>query len=279
MSNKGKVSIIMPTYNRAFCLWKAILSIQAQTFTNWELIVVDDRSTDDTYKLMREFKADARIKYYKNEGKHSAAGARQTGLEIADGDYIAYLDSDNTVLNNWLAIMVDRLGRYPEAVFAYPDMNFSMMILEKEDNKVVRETSKYAFEPTIENLWSHKFEGDPNGLVHLGSAKKNLKWDLDLTLYEDYDYSLQLASQYPKGILYVPLALVNYIRLYGEAGVCNDVNYDDIIKNLKYLKEKYQNNPLWTNNNWYDELITKYEEFAAQGKTPRERIVEKYGSR
>ena len=279
MRIKGKVSIIMPTYNRAFCLWKAILSIQSQTYTDWELIVVDDRSTDDTYKLVREFKADSRIKYFINNGKHSAAGARQTGLEIADGDYIAYLDSDNTVSSNWLATMVDRLKRYPEAVFAYPDMNFSMMILEGEDYKVVRETSKYAFEPTVENLWNHKFEGDPNGLVHLGKARKHLKWDLNLSLYEDYDYSLQLASKYPNGMLYIPLALVNYVRLYGEAGVCNDVNYSDIIKNLKYLKKKYAANSLWTQSNWYDELIGKYEVFAAQGKTPRERIVEKYGSR
>ena len=59
-----KFSIIIPTYNRGYILWKTIQSVQNQSWNDWELIVVDDGSTDDTKKVVREFQSDPRIHYF-----------------------------------------------------------------------------------------------------------------------------------------------------------------------------------------------------------------------
>ncbi len=274
-----KVSIIMPTFNRAFSIWKSILSVQQQTYTNWELLIVDDNSTDDTRKLMREFVIDTRIKYLTNKGSKGAAGARQFGLEHATGEYISYLDSDNTVLTNWLSIMVNKLRSDSRAVIAYPNMNFSIMILENEIPRLLKEESSYKADPNSSNLWNHTFEGDPNGMVLKKTAQSKARWDTGLSLFEDYDYSLQLARNFPEGIVHVPLVLVNYTRLYGEAGVCNDAGYDVIISNLEYLKNKYTGVEEWEEQTWYDELIEKYTNLSVAGETPIGRILKKYGVR
>ncbi|RJE90838.1 glycosyltransferase family 2 protein [Paenibacillus sp. 1011MAR3C5] len=90
------VSIVMPTFNRAKVISGAIESILRQSYTNWELIVVDDRSTDDTEEVIREWtKSDSRIRYVRNERAKGPGGARNTGMLAADGEYLAFLDSDD----------------------------------------------------------------------------------------------------------------------------------------------------------------------------------------
>ncbi len=272
-----KVSIVMPTYNRAYVLWKAILSIQSQTHSNWELVVVDDRSTDDTEKLMREFRADHRIKYVKNQFAHSPAGARKQGYQLASGDYIAYLDSDNTAYSTWLESSLEKFSSNKEIKFLYPALNFRLLHLVDGEFRTYKEESTKSPYPTIADLWSHEFEGDPNGLIHIAEATKLIEgWDESLTLYEDYDYSLQLAKVYPEGFSYLPLVLINYTRLYGEMGICNDATYESIVTNLKRLDDKYKDYSEWTNRNWHSDLIKKYQEYDKQGVKPIDRIVSKY---
>lgn len=90
------VSIITPVYNREKQLPKAIDSVIKQTYRNWELIIIDDRSTDNTKEAVsRYIGKDKRIKYIKNTHKQGPAGARNQGIEVAKGDYIAFLDSDD----------------------------------------------------------------------------------------------------------------------------------------------------------------------------------------
>ena len=88
------VSIILPTYNRAHTLRKAVDSILNQTYKDFELIVVDDGSTDDTYNLIKSIN-DYRIVYVKHEKNKGAAAARNTGIKLAKGKYIAFQDSDD----------------------------------------------------------------------------------------------------------------------------------------------------------------------------------------
>src|SRR5580704_19397684 len=93
-SMKTLFSIIIPTYNRGYILWKTIQSVQKQVYPYWELLIIDDGSTDDTEKVVAEFQQDPRILYEKR--KNSGANkARNYGLEKAKGDLIAYLDSDD----------------------------------------------------------------------------------------------------------------------------------------------------------------------------------------
>lgn len=89
------VSIIMPSYNTALYITDSIQSVLAQTYENWELIIVDDCSTDNTDEVVRPFLTDIRIRYIKNEQNLGAANSRNKALKEAKGRWIAFLDSDD----------------------------------------------------------------------------------------------------------------------------------------------------------------------------------------
>jgi glycosyltransferase involved in cell wall biosynthesis len=89
------ISCVVPSYNRAHLLKEAIESTLCQTYPNWEMIIVDDKSTDHTAEMVATYqKQDARIKYYLNKEK-GVSSARNLGIEMAQGNYIAFLDDDD----------------------------------------------------------------------------------------------------------------------------------------------------------------------------------------
>ncbi|MFM7681211.1 MAG: glycosyltransferase family 2 protein, partial [Bacteroidota bacterium] len=95
-------SIIIPTYNRANLLPETIRSVQNQTFEDWECIVVDDGSTDNTNQVVEEIiKLDSRIKYVFQENAERSA-ARNNGIRNSYGEYICFLDSDDHFLSDHL---------------------------------------------------------------------------------------------------------------------------------------------------------------------------------
>lgn len=92
------ISIIIPTFNRAGVIGAAIKSVREQTFQDWECIIVDDHSTDDTKHVIDAITREApRFSYLPNARKKGAPGARNTGLLAAVGEYVVFFDSDNTM--------------------------------------------------------------------------------------------------------------------------------------------------------------------------------------
>jgi glycosyltransferase involved in cell wall biosynthesis len=90
------VTVLIATYNRARYIADAILSVQAQTFTQWQIIVLDDASTDDTESIVRKLtEQDPRITYIKHAQNKGIAGNRNAGLALAQSPYVAILDSDD----------------------------------------------------------------------------------------------------------------------------------------------------------------------------------------
>jgi teichuronic acid biosynthesis glycosyltransferase TuaG len=90
------VSIIMPAFNSARYIKEAINSVSFQTYNNWELIVIDDGSRDDTVKIVEEIsKKEPRIRFYKNENNQGVSATRNRGISLANGEWIAFLDSDD----------------------------------------------------------------------------------------------------------------------------------------------------------------------------------------
>lgn len=92
--NNPKVSVIIPTHNRAILVDRAINSVLAQTYRDFELIIVDDGSTDNTEKVVKSFK-DTRIRFFRHEHNEGAPAARNTGIKMARGEYVTFLDSDD----------------------------------------------------------------------------------------------------------------------------------------------------------------------------------------
>lgn len=115
--NSPKVSVVIPAYNQADYLGQAIQSVINQTYQDWELIVVDDGSTDNTAKVLSRF-SDARISYIYQANK-GLPGARNTGIELSSGEYLAFLDSDDYYHPEKLATQVAHLARHPELGLSY----------------------------------------------------------------------------------------------------------------------------------------------------------------
>jgi glycosyltransferase involved in cell wall biosynthesis len=113
---KGLVSVVLPTFNRAQCVRAAIQSMIAQTYTNFEVLTIDDGSTDDTEDtIRREFGQDPRIRYVK-QSNSGVASARNAALALAVGEFIAFLDSDDTWYPWKLELQLACLTRLPTSV-------------------------------------------------------------------------------------------------------------------------------------------------------------------
>jgi glycosyltransferase involved in cell wall biosynthesis len=110
------VSIIIPTYNRRATLERALQSIYAQTYDDYEIIVVDDASTDGTAAWLQ---ADPRLKVIVLPSNRGAAAARNVGIAAAQGDLMAFLDSDDEWVYDYLEKQVQALAVEPEAVLSY----------------------------------------------------------------------------------------------------------------------------------------------------------------
>jgi glycosyltransferase involved in cell wall biosynthesis len=111
-----RVSVVIPTYNRASFVREAIDSVLAQTFTDFELIVIDDGSTDDTPAVLAPY--GNRIRYIRQENRGEGM-ARNAGLAVATGEWVSFLDSDDLMLPDNLSALVALVDARPEIDVAY----------------------------------------------------------------------------------------------------------------------------------------------------------------
>jgi glycosyltransferase involved in cell wall biosynthesis len=111
-----RVSIVLPTRNRRELLLHAIASVRAQSHTNWELVVVDDGSTDGSAEAVAAL-GDQRIRVVRGEGE-GAAAARNRGLAVATGDWVTFLDDDNTMAPHWVKAIA-RFAQHPVSRVLY----------------------------------------------------------------------------------------------------------------------------------------------------------------
>jgi glycosyltransferase involved in cell wall biosynthesis len=117
------VSVIVPTYNRAYCLARALDSILCQTYEALEVVVIDDGSTDNTRELVSSrYAHDARVRYFYEENRGVTA-ARNQGIKLSRGDYVAFLDSDDTWERWKLELQVACLRHCPEIGMVWTDMD------------------------------------------------------------------------------------------------------------------------------------------------------------
>lgn len=127
----GLVSVIMPSYNTAKYIEKAIRSVIFQTYSDWELLIVDDCSTDNTDDVVRQFLSDERITYLKNERNLGAAISRNKALSKARGRWVAFLDSDDfwdeKKIENHLKFMQERKSVFSCTSYNVVDENYKLI--------------------------------------------------------------------------------------------------------------------------------------------------------
>jgi glycosyltransferase involved in cell wall biosynthesis len=117
--NVPKVSIVIPTYNRARCVGNAVESVLSQTFEDFEILVVDDGSTDNTKDVLKKYAGNIRYIYQENQER---CIARNNGIKHSKGEYIAFLDSDDIWLPHKLQAQVSILDQNPQVGLVYGQM-------------------------------------------------------------------------------------------------------------------------------------------------------------
>lgn len=118
-----KVSVVIPAFNRGYILGEAIQSVLDQVHRNFELIIVDDGSTDDTNQVVRGFK-DGRIRLLRHPRNAGVAAARNTGLAAAQGEFISFLDSDDIWHTDKLARELAFLANCPKSDAVFTDLKY-----------------------------------------------------------------------------------------------------------------------------------------------------------
>lgn len=145
MENKStlvKFSVIMPTFNNAAFIRRAIISLLRQSFSDWELIIINDGSTDDTYLRIKDFLNDSRIRYVENDVNRGLGVALNKGIEEAKYEYIAYLPADDFYYTNHLESLAVKFQNSPDVILAFSGIKYeysdSLSYAENTETKHIR---------------------------------------------------------------------------------------------------------------------------------------------
>lgn len=190
-----KFSIIIPTYNRAAFLPAAIESVLLQTHSNWELIVVDDGSTDNTREVVTAY-TDSRINYvFQPNAERSAA--RNNGIAHATGDYVCFMDSDNEMLPTRLAGLQQALSSYPNPAAFYTDIIYRN---PKTNVELLKEGIPFSF-PINKDTLLRTVIATPQLCCSLEVLKKH-QFNTQLSIGEDTELIARITDEYP--LVYLP---------------------------------------------------------------------------
>ena len=247
-------SVILPTFNRAKFIESAVNSVVNQNYSNWELIIIDNFSEDNTQQIVEKFK-DSRIKYvkYKNDG--IIAKSRNYGIKISNGNYLAFLDSDDYWYENKLSNILSFIKNY-SCDFLYHNMHI------KYQNSYLKRKIKY----------TRKLNNPYLDLINFGPAfatssvvlKRNLFLKINLfneaknyLAWEDFDAWLRFAKE-SNSFYFIK-------RFLGCTNIGNHNFSNDSIKkkNLLSFKKEYMENkklsklPYWWNYSLMRILLTE----------------------
>ena len=212
MKYEPKFSIIIPTYNRSYILWRAIQSVLSQSYPFFEILIVDDASTDETEKQVNLF-TDPRIKYFKLKKNVGPSAARNYALNKASGEYVAYLDSDNTWHPEFLESMKKSFAKHKDKVLIFCKKNYRLTLVdEKGKEKRVRDETTYNkkfFD--LKRLWHRRIMIDTSSMCHKRKEIVDLGgWDKNIKFWEDWELTLRVSKKYPNGFMYLNHALLDY---------------------------------------------------------------------
>lgn len=190
------ISIIIPIYNRAYCLPRCLDSVINQTFTNWQCILIDDGSTDETLSVCRHYvELDSRFSVY-SQSNSGVSAARNQGIEHAEGEYVAFIDSDDWVEPDYLQLLYEAAGNNTmplcgyfvhflngsDAVFAVQD------VLYKMENNVADLIIEHLFDGLLAGPVCKLFDRNIIETHHI-RFPENISWGEDLIFnYTYFEY-------------------------------------------------------------------------------------------
>lgn len=228
------VTIVIPTYNRASIILRTLDSVAKQSYKNWECLVVDDHSTDNTKTVVEEYcRKDSRFLYLVNEGKKGAQGARNTGLNHALFDWVIFFDSDNIMHSDMLESMVDEIENNKE--------QFDVLTCFSNVINVYREERINSFDWVCEgNIHDKLFTGECYVDYNSAVIRKRALFEMDAIdedcpSMQEWDTHIRLSetARYHT----IQKVLVDYY-VGGKDAISSD-NKREIVGRL-YILKKYQ---------------------------------------
>jgi len=229
-----KVSVIIPTYNRSALLRRTVQSVLNQTFTDYEIVIVNNSSTDDTRKMIESLN-DQRIKVYDTQNGGIIASSRNMGIKNSQGDYISFLDDDDLWTPDKLEKQAAYLDKNPQFFLVYSP------VWTIDENDVKKEFLAIKRHPREGDLFEELVRGNyiPQLTVMIRRVVAEkigvFNTEPEYRSIEDYDYWLRIASRYKIGYINEPLGLY---RVH-SGGVSKSVN-ESLLNQMvlkKYLKD------------------------------------------
>lgn len=200
------VSIILPIYNGEAFMRASIESCIAQTYQNWELLIVDDCSTDSTSQIAREYEEkDARIHYYKNENNLRLPRNLNRGFSLAKGEFLTWTSDDNYYKPDAIEKMVEVLKTTNH------EFVFANCYLINEKDEIVTQTAIPA--DYTHAIWDNNFVGAC--FMYTRKVYETVgEYDPDQILCEDYDYWLRIFARYSVGCIE---EILYFYRVHGNS--------------------------------------------------------------
>ena len=231
------VSVVIPTRNRRALLERAIQSVMNQTFTDWEIIVVDDASSDGTRLAMEQEKSD-RLKYIRFENRAGGAAARNNGIKNAQGEFVAFLDDDDEWLPEKLNIQIECFKLNPQTGICYTGRS------SVRKGKIISGLGKrYSFTfPESEDHFRAIMKDNFVGITSSVMVPRNILlsvngFDENLPCFQDYDLFIRILKSWKAAGIDKPL-----VQYYLESDTQHvSFTRKNVIAALEYLLEKYKN--------------------------------------
>lgn len=238
------VSVVIPTYNRAHCIERSINSVLNQTYKDFELIIVDDGSLDNTESLVSSIiEKDSRVRYERKENG-GAADARNYGIEASKHEYIAFQDSDDVWLPKKLEKQVKYLEEHPDILFCYHRVRYPIgdgrAFIIPDDKTNPKDCNGDIFKRIMKDnlIGCPALIANKDLLIEVGGFDVSLKaledYDLAIRLTKgrkagyinevllDADFSVESVSQNPKNFLLASCMIVGkYLKDYLETDTLN----------------------------------------------------------
>lgn len=223
------ISVLTPTYNRSALLKRAVSSVLNQTYANFEMIIVDNRSKDNTEQVVGSIN-DNRIKYIKLESNKSPAGARNIAIKSARGRYITLLDSDDEYLPRKLELQINEFQGLPKDVGI---VYCGYFIVYEPD--IIHETIPALFKGDVFNtLLRHNCMGSPTPLIKRECFDYCGLFDESLPSCNDWDMWIRISEKYKFDYIDMPLA-----KVYTHGNQIS-TNINSKIMSREMLFEKYR---------------------------------------
>lgn len=197
-----RVSIIIPTYNRATSIGRTIQSVLNQSYSDFEVIIVDDNSSDNIQEILSDYD-DSRIKYIKHQINRGAPAARNTGIENAKGEFFALLDDDD----EWFPQKLEKQIEVFDSMGKNVGMVYSGYEIASNEGKIVKELFPGLKGDLFNVLLKSNIIGSPTNLIKRECFEK-IHCDETLKSCQDWDLWLQISKNYE--IEYVPEILARY---------------------------------------------------------------------